>query len=144
MACESEIKLRFSQLEAWLDERSRRLWAAAESVAHWRGGISLVSRASGVSRRAIGMGLTELQKKPEPSPGKGLPVRQKGGGRKKTSLKDPALLSDLEKLLEPTTRGSASLDMQKLTQSGCGTPSSGTSDKSLCWWRNYYTNRNTA
>jgi hypothetical protein len=42
---------------------------------------------------------------PEGSPGKSLPIRQKGGGRKKTSLKDPALLSDLEKLLEPTTRG---------------------------------------
>ena len=105
MASESEIKQRFSQLEKWLDERSRRLWAAAESVAHGRGGISLVSRASGVSRRAIAVGLTELQRKPEHSPGKGLPIRQKGGGRKKTSLKDPALLSDLEKLLEPATRG---------------------------------------
>ena len=101
MASESEIHQRFSQLGVWLDERSRRLWAAAESVAHGRGGISLVSRASGVSRRAIAVGLTELQKKPDRSPGRGLPIRQKGAGRKKTSLKDPALLADLEKLLEP-------------------------------------------
>ena len=105
MASESEIKHRFSQLGAWLDERSRRLWAAAESVAHGRGGISLVARASGVSRRAIAVGLTELQKKPDRSQGRPLPIRQKGGGRKKTSLKDPAVLSDLEKLLEPATRG---------------------------------------
>ena len=105
MASESEIKQRFSQLDAWLDERSRRLWAAAESVAHGRGGISLVSRASGVSRRAIAVGLTELQKQPDRLKGTRLPIRQKGGGRKKTSLKDPALLADLEKLLEPTTRG---------------------------------------
>src|SRR5450631_2814232 len=34
-----------------------------------------------------------------------LPIRQKGGGRKKASLKDPDLLLDLEKLLEPVTRG---------------------------------------
>jgi hypothetical protein len=33
---EREIKQRFSSLEAWLDERSRRLWAAAESAAHGR------------------------------------------------------------------------------------------------------------
>jgi hypothetical protein len=105
VASESEIKLRFSQLEGWLDERSRRLWAAAESRAHGRGGISLVARASGVSRRAIAVGLAELQKKPDRSQRTRLPIRQKGGGRKKASLKDPDLLLDLEKLLEPVTRG---------------------------------------
>ena len=105
MASEGEIRQRFSQLEAWLDERARRLWAAAESAAHGRGGISLVARASGVSRRAIAVGLVELQKKPDRSQRARLPIRQKGGGRKKASLKDPNLLLDLEKLLEPVTRG---------------------------------------
>jgi len=105
VAGEGEIKRRFSQLEAWLDERTRRLWAAAESAAHGRGGISLVARASGVSRRAIAVGLAELQKKPDRSRGARLPIRQKGGGRKKAALKDPDLLVDLEKLLEPVTRG---------------------------------------
>jgi transposase len=105
VASEGEIKERFSRLEAWLDERSRRLWAAAESVAHGRGGISLVSRASGVSRRAIAVGLAELQKKPDRAHRTDLPIRRKGGGRRKATLKDPALLSDLEILLEPMTRG---------------------------------------
>jgi len=105
VASEGEIRQRFSRLEAWLDERSRRLWAAAESAAHGRGGISLVARASGVSRRAIAVGLAELRKKPDRAEGTRLPVRQKGGGRKKTSVKDPNLLRDLEKLLEPVTRG---------------------------------------
>ena len=105
MASEGEVKERFSRLEAWLDERSRRLWAAAESAAHGRGGISLVARASGVSRRAIAVGLAELKKKPDRSPRTRLPIRQKGGGRKKSSLKDPELLLDLEKLREPMTRG---------------------------------------
>ena len=105
MASEGEIRQRFSRLEAWLDERARRLWAAAESAAHGRGGISLVARASGVSRRAIAVGLAELQKKPDRSQRRHLPIRQKGGGRKKASLKDPDLLLDLEKLLEPVTRG---------------------------------------
>jgi hypothetical protein len=107
VASEGEIRQRFSQLEPWLDERSRRLWAAAESQAHGRGGVSLVARASGVSRRAIAVGLAELQKKRDVAQCARLPIRQKGGGRKKASLKDPALLLDLEKLLEPVTRGDA-------------------------------------
>ena len=65
----------------------------------------MVARASGVSRRAIAVGLSELQKKPHGAQGARLQVRQKGGGRKKTSLKDAALLSDLEKLLDSSTRG---------------------------------------
>ena len=105
MASEGEIKQRFSQLGVWLDERTRRLWAAAESTTHGRGGISLVARASGISRRAIAVGVAELQKKPDRSQRARLPVRQKGGGRKKAALKDPQLLVDLEKLLEPVTRG---------------------------------------
>src|SRR5438445_288866 len=83
----------------------RRLWAAAESAAHGRGGISLVARASGVSRRAIAVGLAELKKKPDRSQRRHLPIRQKGGGRKKASLKDPNLLLGLEERLEPVTRG---------------------------------------
>jgi transposase len=105
VASEAEIRKRFRQLEPWLDERTRRLWAAAESAAHGRGGPSLVCRASGVSRRAIAVGQKELKKRPERAPRTGLPIRQKGGGRKKASLKDPHLLRDLEKLLEPVTRG---------------------------------------
>lgn len=83
----------------------RRLWAAAESAAQGRGGISLVARASHVSRRAIGTGLSELKQKPDRAAHPGLPVRRKGGGRKKTVTKDPVLLRDLEKLVEPVTRG---------------------------------------
>ena len=121
MAGEGEIKQRYSQLEAWLDERTRRLWAAAESLAHGRGGVSLVARASGVSRRAIAVGLAELRKKPDRSQRKRLPIRQKGGGRKKAAFKDPDLLVDLEKLLEPVTRGDppvpAAVDLQERAQS---------------------------
>ena len=105
MASEDEIRQRFRQLEPWLDERTRRLWAAAESAVHGRGGISLVARASGVSRRAVAVGLSELKGPPDRAWRGGWPLRKKGGGRKKTSLKDPGLLRDLEKLLEPVTRG---------------------------------------
>lgn len=56
VAGEREVKQRFSRLEAWLDERW--LWATAESAAQGRGGISLVSRASGIYRRATANGTT--------------------------------------------------------------------------------------
>ncbi|MBI3474279.1 MAG: ISAzo13 family transposase [Acidobacteria bacterium] len=105
MAGKSEIAKRFRQLEPWLDEHMRRLWAAAESSALGRGGISLVARATGVSRRAIGVGRSELEQKPAKALPPKIAIRKPGGGRKKTLTKDPALLRDLEKLVEPVTRG---------------------------------------
>ena len=83
----------------------RRLWAAAESLALGRGGISLVARASGVSRRAIRVGISELRQKPKAPQADQERSRRKGGGRKRTQTKDPTLLSDLEKLVDPFTRG---------------------------------------
>lgn len=97
--------MRFRRLEPWLDEHLRRLWAAAESLALGRGGISLVARASGVSRRAISVGRLELKQKPDKARRPRAPVRRRGGGRKKTLTKDPALLRDLERLVDPVTRG---------------------------------------
>jgi hypothetical protein len=105
VASEGEIASRFRLLEPWLNEHMRRVWAAAESSALGRGGISLVARASGVSRRAIGVGLLELQQKPDRAERVASPVRRPGGGRKKAVSKDAALLRDLERLVEPVTRG---------------------------------------
>jgi len=105
VASEREIARRFRKLEPWLDEHTRRLWAAAESAALGRGGISLVARASGVSRRAIAVGLVELRQRPAKAGHPRIPIRRRGGGRKKALSKDPVLLRDLEKLVEPVTRG---------------------------------------
>ena len=96
------VRDRFRFLEAVLDERSRRLLAAAESKAWGPGGISAVSRATGMSRQVIRRGLKELSQPPAPPPGR---VRRPGGGRKRAKHKDTALVADLEKLVEPTTRG---------------------------------------
>jgi len=96
------VRDRFRFLEAVLDERSRRLLAAAESKAWGPGGISAVSRATGVSRQIIRQGRKELSQPPTHPAGR---VRRAGGGRKKAKHKDPTLVADLEKLVEPTTRG---------------------------------------
>ena len=85
----------------------RRLVAAAESEAIGYGGVSTVARATGVSRRAITEGIKELgqgksARKIPPAPSR---IRRKGGGRKRTTDKDPALLEDLDRLVNPATRG---------------------------------------
>ncbi|MCZ7662705.1 MAG: ISAzo13 family transposase [Thermoleophilia bacterium] len=102
MGGEAGIKERFELLAPFLDERSRRLVAAAEALAAGRGGNTLVARVTGVSRRAITAGSRELAH-PDLAP-RGR-IRREGGGRKRTVDTDPTLRDDLERLVEPETRG---------------------------------------
>jgi len=94
------IRERFSAVAPFLDERGRRLVAAAEAFAAGYGGIAAVALATGVAPSTIGRGLKELAQD-EPSER----IRRPGAGRKRTISKDPTLLPDLEALVEPTTRG---------------------------------------
>ena len=96
------IQRRFRCLGRHLDERTRRLFAAAESEAIGRGGISAVSTATGISRRVVREGRRELHARAAVPTGR---LRQPGGGRKRTAVEDPSLLRDLERLVEPITRG---------------------------------------
>ena len=101
------IQQRFRSLSAFLDERTRRLVAAAESDAIGYGGVSAVARATGVSRRAITEGLKELRQAKasrEARPAQSR-IRRKGAGRKRTVDKDQTLLKDLDRLVGPSTRG---------------------------------------
>jgi transposase len=98
----AEIAARYEALKPVLDERTRRLVAAAESQAIGKGGISSVSRATGISRPVIRQGIAELKDPALLAPGR---IRREGGGRKKSVDKDTSLKSDLEGLLELTTRG---------------------------------------
>ena len=85
----------------------RRLVAAAESEAIGYGGVSAVARATGVSRRAITEGRKELRQRDgsrESVPAQSR-IRRKGAGRKRTVDKDPALREDLDRLVDPATRG---------------------------------------
>jgi len=103
----SDIQRRFRSLAPFLDERLRRLVAAAESEAFGYGGVTAVARATGVSRRAITEGMKELSqrkasRKIPPAPAR---IRREGAGRKRTVDKDPDLLRDLDRLVDPVTRG---------------------------------------
>lgn len=96
------IKTRFESIAPFLDERLRRIFAAAEAMAIGYGGPSIVSREIGVSRAAIALGLKELK---EPEKLDTQRIRKIGGGRKRATDKDPTLREDLERLLESATRG---------------------------------------
>jgi len=82
--------------------RLPRVWAATEADSIGYGGISLVARATGISRRAILVGLREVKE------GNILPegqVRRLGGGRKSAVHHQPDLPEKLEGLVEPLTSG---------------------------------------
>ena len=85
-----------------LDERTRRLLAASEALSLGRGGISTVSRACGLSRKAITKGIKEIEAGTVLPPGR---VRQPGAGRRKITEHDPRLTDAMERLIDPVTRG---------------------------------------
>jgi hypothetical protein len=98
---ERELKEKVTALLPYLNERQRRLFLAVEARALGHGGVARVARAAGVSRPTIQQGLQELA-------GSGVPterVRRAGGGRKALTERNPALLTDLEALVDPDTRG---------------------------------------
>jgi hypothetical protein len=103
----ADIQHRFRSLSPFLDERMRRLVAAAESEAIGYGGVTLVARATGVSRRAITEGMKELRQPGSAGEDRSTPVRvrRKGAGRRRNADKDPRLVEDLDRLVDPVTRG---------------------------------------
>lgn len=91
-------------LSSVINERVLRCWAAAEASSLGRGGIPCVAKATGISESTIEAGIRELRNPPK----KPLPderVRKSGGGRKRLTETDASLRTDLEKLVDPATRG---------------------------------------
>jgi len=99
---EQTIKEKYDKFSFCLNERSRRIWAAAEADSYGRGGITVVCNATGISRTTIKQGLLELNDKHKLEHGR---LRKKGGGRKKITINNPNIIKELESLVEPVTRG---------------------------------------
>jgi hypothetical protein len=102
MKTSSELQAKLASVWPLLDERTRRLMAANEARVLGHGGISEVSRACGLSRKAIAKGIREIETGTAPPPGR---VRQPGAGRKRITAHDPRLMGALARLIEPETRG---------------------------------------
>lgn len=103
MDVDERLKQKLSSLFPYLDEKQRRIAAAVEARSLGHGGITRVANAAGLSRPVIHKGLDELkERKP------GLPLgqsRKAGGGRKPLRASDPTLMVELDKLVDPDTRG---------------------------------------
>ena len=97
----SAIGERYAAVRRSLNERGRRLFAAAEARTAGHGGISASARATGIARSTIGRGLKDLD---DPGALSGV-VRRPGSGRHALTVTDPTLLDDLRRLLEPATMG---------------------------------------
>jgi len=102
---EYSIQLEYELLSDILDERGRRLWAAVEARQLARGGVAMVSRATGLSRTTIYQGLEELAQRQGPGSLRRERTRVPGGGRKRLVVKDPPVAESLERLVDPVTRG---------------------------------------
>ena len=96
------LRRKYRSLRSVLTERSRRIWAASEAEALGHGGIGFVQKATGISRSTISRGIQELDARDPLPPER---TRRPGGGRKRTVDKDPHLMQDLDRLVEPTTSG---------------------------------------
>ena len=101
----ARIRRKYRVVAPELDERRRRQWAAAEARDGGWGGVSLVARATGLSRPTISAGLRELQLPALQRTAAAQRVRRPGGGRRAVTATDPSLLTALMALIDPATRG---------------------------------------
>lgn len=97
------IKKKYEELSRFLNEKVKRLYLAVEAKSLGYGGISEVSKATGVSRTTITLGIKELEE--SITSGDKTRIRKKGGGRKRAAEKNPMIGKELEMLVEPYTRG---------------------------------------
>jgi len=101
LALETILVEKYVAVSSALDERGRRLWASAESRAIGYGGDSVVSAATGLARKTIRNGRSEIERGDKLT-GR---VRRCGAGRPRLEDRQLGLADALEKLVEPVTRG---------------------------------------
>jgi transposase len=95
-----QVRLKLSEIFPLLNERQRRMLAAAEARNYGRGGVSAIASITGMSRQTIYNGLRELGEHDDIHR-----VRKIGGGRKKLTDSLPDIVAVLEEIVDPSTRG---------------------------------------
>ena len=109
------VRNKYQALRPVMDEKVRRRWAACEAMAMGWGGITAVAEATGLSRPTLRAGIAEVQggapRAEEGQPTEARRIRRDGGGRRRLTAGDRALLKDLQALLESSTRGDPQLPL---------------------------------
>jgi hypothetical protein len=98
-----EIRRRYELVSPHLNEQTRRCWAGAEALVLGRGGVTVVSEATGLSHTTVEAGKREVIQ--VPSTEQPTRIREPSGGRKRLKEKYPELVAKLEALVDPSTRG---------------------------------------
>ena len=98
---EEKIKMMLSLL----NEKQRRIYLASEAIAMGRGGITEVSRVSGISRSVITAGIKDIRECNADVLSIEAPIRRKGAGRKPITETQPGIKTALEKLVSDSTFG---------------------------------------
>ena len=112
------IRLKFEALKPVLNERMRRLWAAAEVLGLGWGGLARVAAATRISRTTIAAGVRELESMEGMEAGSEAGrIREVGGGRKFVEERDPKLAAALDALVDPETRGDPMSPLRWTTKS---------------------------
>ena len=88
-----------------LNEKQRRIYLASEAIAIGRGGITEVSRVSGISRSVINAGIKDIREDNADVLSIDAPIRRKGAGRKPITETQPGIKTALEKLVSDSTFG---------------------------------------
>ena len=102
-----QVRRKFTTLNAFMDERMRRQWAASEAMAVGWGGVTAVAVATGLSRNTVDAGIREVRARAKQRCRVVVSrrIRREGGGRKPIEQANPSISGELEGLVEPLTRG---------------------------------------
>lgn len=96
-----QVKQRHEAIYTHLSEKAKRIWAASEAMTIGRGGDTIVSEATGISRVTIAKGKADSKGNNESKDR----IRKSGGGRKRLINTHPEIVKDLDKMIAPLTRG---------------------------------------
>ena len=96
---------KYKKILPYLNEKQTRIVLAAEAESMGRGGLSKVSKLTGISRITLNMGIKELALSATVDTLKNERIRKSGGGRKKATEKNKNLAIILEKIVSPHTMG---------------------------------------
>ncbi len=104
MQTDALLKEKYELLMPLLNEKETRIVLAADARSLGRGGLSKVSKLSGMSRVTLNAGLHDLTSTKENEVLK-TRSRKPGGGRKKATEKDSTLAQVIEDIVSPHTIG---------------------------------------
>jgi len=105
MQTDKLLQIKYEKILPFLNEKQTRIVLAADAESMGRGGLSKVSKLSGISRVTLNMGIKELSSITSKDLAGNERIRKEGGGRKKETEKNKDLEKLIEDIVSPHTMG---------------------------------------